>query len=242
MRVLVVDDEALARQRLIRLLQNQSTFEVVGEAQNGEEALQHCQTLEADIVLLDIRMPGIDGLQAAQHMARWAVPPAVIFCSAFDDHALEAFAAHAIDYVLKPVTQERLLEALHKASRGNRAQLLQWARPQTPQKQHLSVRLANETRMIPIHEICYFMADQKYVRLRTASEELLIEPSLKDLEAEWGQVFLRIHRNALVAVHCIAGLKRQKDGSHRLQLQGLSETLEISRRHLPHVRRLLKSL
>lgn len=242
MKILLVDDENLARQRLQRLLQDQANYEVIGEAANGAQALAQCEHLQPDTVLMDIRMPGMDGLEAARELAQWPVPPAVIFCSAYDDHALEAFSVHAVDYLLKPVRQERLLEALQRATRGNRAQLQQWAAPDTTQNRKIPVKVGNETHLIAISEILFFAADQKYVRLKTAQSEYLLEQSLKDLEQQLGPTFLRIHRNALVAVDQIAGLQRHDDGTCLLKIHHCSETLEISRRQLPHVRRLLKTL
>jgi two-component system response regulator AlgR len=243
MKILVVDDEPLARKRLTGLLQEIGGCEIVGEAANGRNALLLSSELNPDIVLLDIRMPEMDGIETARQLARLPHPPAVIFTTAFTDHALSAFDAHAVDYLVKPIRKERLEQALHKAHKLNRAQLASLAHTDQPPKgrAHLSVTVRGNLELIPIGDILYFQADQKYVRVRTPRLEALIEEPLKQLEDEFGVQFLRVHRNALVGAAHIAGIEKDALGRCFIKLRGSDEKLEISRRLLPEVRRHLKS-
>ena len=198
MKVLVCDDEALARDRLVRLLRDAKECEVVGEAENGRDALQKVEMLAPDVILLDIRMPVMDGIACAEELARLPNPPAVIFITAFDEHALAAFQVEAIGYLLKPVRRDQLNEALARASRVNRAQL-QHIREQAnddgkPEaRQHITARTHRGLELIPINDIYYFLADQKYVTVRHARGEVLVDETLKDLEDEFGERFLRVH-------------------------------------------------
>ena len=243
MKILIVDDEPLARKRLERLLEEIGGCHVVGEAANGTDALLRSSELNPDIVLLDIRMPEMDGIETAKQLARLANPPAIVFVTAFSDHALSAFEAHAVDYLVKPIRKERLEQALAKAHTLNRAQLATLAKADTPPtgRSHLSVTVRGNMELIPIDDVFYFHADQKYVRVRSARGEALIEDSLKQLEDEFPQRFIRIHRNALVAVAHIAGIEKDNIGHCYLKLRHGDEKLEISRRLLPDVRRHLKN-
>ncbi|MCO6441569.1 MAG: response regulator transcription factor [Nitrococcus mobilis] len=241
MKILIVDDEAPARGRLAALVRAVGEHEVVAEAANGTEALQCCHRWQPEIVLMDIRMPGMDGLQAAARLSQLAQPPAVIFVTAYGDHALAAFDAAAIDYLVKPVRRERLAAALTKARRVNRAQLdtlqpLSEARG----RQHILCRRRRGVELVAIADIHYFMADQKYVIVRHTDGEDLIEDSLRQLEEEFGRRFLRIHRKALVARARLVGLEKRPDGRCYAVLLGSEERLEVSRRHLPQVRSLLR--
>ena len=244
MNVLIVDDEPLARQRLVGLLQNINGYEVCGEAGNGTDAVQRAQELKPDIILLDIRMPGMDGLEAASHLNNMSKPPAVIFTTAYSDHALEAFETHAVDYLLKPIKQDRLEEALQAAKRLTRPQLQELRSPEDENKirSHICVKIRGTLELIPVEDIRYFMADHKYVTLRTIDHEHLIEESLKSLEAEFNQLFTRIHRNALIADQYMIGLEKNNDGHCVVLIQDIDDKLEISRRHLPHVRKKIKTL
>lgn len=244
MNVLIVDDEALARQRLSSLLQQIDGMELSGEAANGRDALKIAQNLRPDVVLLDIRMPGMDGVETAHHLNNIAHPPAIIFTTAFSDHALKAFETHAVDYLLKPIKQERLAEALQAASRLTKPQLLKLQEndTSTTTRSHICVKIRGNLELVPIEEICYFMADHKYVTLRTPIHEHLIEESLKSLEDEFADRFTRIHRNALVANRYMAGLGKNTDGHAIMLLKDMQDQLEISRRHLPAVRKKLKTL
>lgn len=242
MNVLIVDDEQLARQRLRHMLSNMSGHSVIGEADSGEQALKQTQASNPDLVLMDIRMPGMDGLEAASYINRLDNPPAIIFTTAYSEHALSAFQAHAVDYLLKPIKQDRLFEAIQSAKRLNRAQLNNLMSEKDIQaRSKICVKNRGALELIPIDEIIYFKADQKYVTLRTADHEFLIEESLKSLEAEFESKFIRIHRNALVAEPFINGLNKNPSGHSCLTFNDIDDQLEISRRHLPGLRKKLKS-
>lgn len=240
MNVLIVDDEQLARQRLRHML---STMEckVIGEAETGEQALKQSQLNHPDVVLMDIRMPGMDGLEAASYINRLDNPPAIIFTTAYSDHALSAFESHAVDYLLKPIKQELLQKALEAAKRVTRAQLTN-LRTNTDEnsRSKICVKTRGTLELVPVEEIIYFKADQKYVTLRTADHEYLIEEALKSLETEFENRFLRIHRNALVAVDRINGLAKNKEGHACITFTEVDDLLEVSRRHLPDIRSRLR--
>jgi len=242
MKCLVVDDEGLARQRLARLLCDVEGYEVCGEAASGEQALQQVQQLQPELVLMDIRMPGMDGLEAARHLANLETPPAVVFTTAYGDHALEAFETQAVDYLLKPIHPERLLQALDKARRLSRAQMDKLQDMQAIGKRtHLCARNRGNLELIPVNEVVYLQADSKYVTVCSSTQRILIEESLKSLEQEFGNQFIRVHRNALVAVPAIRGLEKDSDGHCCIVLEGVNERLEVSRRQLPEVRKLIRA-
>lgn len=241
MKVLLVDDETLARERLRRLLAELPDCAVCGEAGDGRTALALCVELQPDVVLLDIRMPGMDGLEAARYIAGLPDPPAVIFTTAFGDHALEAFEACAADYLLKPIRAERLAAALGNARRLTRAQAAQIDADSGGVRNHICVRVRGNLQLIPVADIRCFRADNKYVTVRTGDAEYLIEEPLKDLEDEFGPRFLRIHRNALVAAEFIIGLEKNAEGQCMVALAGVDERLEVSRRHQPELRARLKA-
>ncbi len=243
MKVLIVDDEKPARDRLTRMLGALSDCQIVGEAVNGNEALEKADSLGPDVVLMDIRMPRMDGIQAARHLSRLSRPPAVIFTTAYADHALEAFETHAVDYLLKPVRKERLAGALKAASKPNRAQSTQneAVLSEIEARQHICARVRGNLVLIPVDEIFYFQADQKYVTVRHSNGEVLIEDPLKNLEKEFGERFCRIHRNALVSLDKICGMKTEND-SQQLIFRDIDDTLEVSRRHLPGIRKIIKNL
>ena len=241
MKILIVDDEAPARGRLTTLVRAVGGHEVVGEAANGAEALQCCARRQPEVVLMDIRMPGMDGLEAAGRLGQLDQPPAVIFVTAYGDHALAAFELAAIDYLVKPVRRDRLASALSKAQRLNRAQLEALRLPQKPRgREHILCRRRRGVEVVPIANIHYFMADQKYVIVKHSDGEDLIEDSLRQLEEEFGRRFLRIHRKVLVARVRLIGLEKRPDGRCYAVLLDSDERLEISRRHLPQVRGLLR--
>lgn len=244
MKVLVVDDEIPARERLRRMLDNMEGCSVCGEAADGNEALEQCARLQPDVLLMDIRMPSMDGLEAARHLLALERPPAVIFTTAYSDHALAAFETHAVDYLLKPVRQERLSEALESTRRLTRVQAaaLQVTHREGGMRRRICARVRGSLKLIPVEEIRYFLADQKYVTVGTSDSRVLIEESLKSLEEEFSERFVRIHRNALIASAFLVGLERDAGGQIRVRLRDTGETLEISRRHIANVRRLVKSL
>jgi len=242
MKCLVVDDEPLARQRLIRLLDASEEWDVCGEAGDGEQTLQEVQQSQPDLVLLDIRMPGMDGLETARHLAQLENPPAVVFTTAYGDHALEAFETQAVDYLLKPIHPERLQQALEKARRLSQTQLQQLQQAKAGgSRTHLCARNRGNLELIPLTEVVYLQADSKYVTVRSRTLQILIEESLKSLEEEFTGCFMRIHRNALVAVAAIRGLEKDAQGRCYVVLDGVEERLEVSRRMLPEVRKRIKT-
>lgn len=240
MKILIVDDEALARSRLRALLASDKTFEVVGEAESGEACLALVASHQPDVVLLDIRMPGMDGIETARHLAALPDPPAVIFATAYDAFAIQAFEAQAVGYLLKPVRENRLAEALLRATRPTRPQLAALSGARSARRRRIAARLGDALRLIPIDTIHYFQADQKYITVHHEDGVDLIDESLKELESEFREDFIRIHRNALVALRFVAGLEREH-GVLRVQLEGVAESLAVSRRHAPEVSRRIRT-
>jgi two-component system response regulator AlgR len=242
MKILIVDDEQLARHRLRHMLSSSVEHTIVGEAATGEQALTLAQKFNPDLVFMDIRMPGMDGLEAANYLSRLENPPAIVFTTAFSEHALSAFDSHAVAYLLKPIKQDQLDDAIHSASRLNRAQITQLKNEATPNaRSKICVKIRGTLELVPIEDIIYFKADQKYVTLRTEDHEYLIEESLRALEIEFENRFTRIHRNALVAEHFINGLQKNAQGHTCLSFKHIDDLLEVSRRHLPEIRKILKS-
>jgi two-component system response regulator AlgR len=242
MRILLVDDENLARDRLRRLLERDGQHEVVGEAANGVEAVQRCEQLAPELVLLDIRMPGMDGLEAARHFLDLQTPPAVVFCTAYEEHAVQAFDLQAVGYLLKPVRQQDLLAALQKAVRLNRAQLAALQEADDSKRSHISARTHKGVELIPVADVRFFQADQKYVTVRYSRGEVIVDETLRDLELEFPDIFVRVHRNALIATAHLEGLSKSRDGHVAARFRDVEETVDISRRHLPAVRKLIKRL
>jgi two-component system response regulator AlgR len=240
MRVLIVDDEGLARDRLARMIADLPDHQLAGQAANGREALAQVQALRPDVVLMDIRMPAMDGLEAARHLAAMPEPPAVIFCTAYEEHAIQAFDVQAVGYLLKPVRRERLTEALAQAARVNRAQLKALDGVGSRQRTHISARTHRGIELIPLDCVRCFRAEQKYVVVRHTGGEVVVEDTLRDLEAEFGDLFVRIHRAALVSVRHIERLDRAVTSPSMVRLRDLDEPLEVSRRHLPALRRMLQ--
>jgi two-component system response regulator AlgR len=241
MKCLVVDDEALARERLVRLLGDCGGLEICGEAACGEQALEIAQAEHPELVLLDIRMPGMDGLEAARHLLKLEPPPAVVFTTAFGDHALEAFETQAVDYLLKPIHPERLQQALEKLRRLSSVQLEEAATRHGHKRMHLCARVRGNLELVPVSEVIYLQADNKYVTVCASQQQILIEESLKSLEEEFAGLFLRIHRNALVAKTAICGLEKDSEGRFRVALDGTDERLEVSRRQLSTVRKIIRA-
>jgi two-component system response regulator AlgR len=239
MRVLIVDDEKLARDRLRELLSDIGDYTVVGEAMNGNEAVEKTMEMNPDILLMDIRMPGMDGLEAAMHLLGSENPPSVIFTTAYDQHALDAFEVNAVDYLLKPIRKDRLANALSKARKLTLKQLseVNQARDEIPARTHISVHMRGNIRLVPVQDIIYFLADSKYIVVKTDKEEHLIEDSLISLEKEFDEMFLRIHRNAIVATQFIKGIEKSPSGSWQVVLKDTDTKLDVSRRHTAAVRR-----
>ena len=247
MKVLIVDDEQPARDRLRQLLDDFDDFEVCGEAGNGEQALALAGETHPDVVLLDIRMPGLDGIETAHHLNQLEQAPAIVFTTAYDQYAIDAFDAQAIGYVLKPVRRERLERALAQASRLASPSLAAIAQQPNieSRRQHVCARRQDQLRLIPIDDVHYFRAELKYVCVHHDEGEDLLDEALKALEEEFADEFVRIHRSALVAVSRIERVQKLDDGRQRIVLRGDSQPADkdliISRRHLADVRRRLRS-
>lgn len=232
-RVLIVDDEAPARDRLRRLIEAMDDCHVCAEAANGREALQKAGEQGPDVVLMDVRMPGMDGIAASRELTAQATPPAVIFCTAYDDYALSAFQVEATDYLVKPVRREALASALARAARVNRLQNRQLA---PEEKAAIVVRNQAGVERIELDRLFYASADNKYVTLVHDQGETLCDYSLRDLEQAHGEQLLRIHRHSLVNRHYLKALTRTQSG-HQAQLSDPAGTrLRVSRRHATSVR------
>jgi two-component system, LytTR family, response regulator AlgR len=240
--VFIVDDELPARNRLKELLADcavQFPLEIIGEAGNGLEALNKIAETPAEVVLMDIRMPQMDGIELARHLNKLDHPPVIIFTTAYDAYAIQAFEQHAIDYLLKPIRLGRLFDALSRARDAVpiRTEVLQELTPEP--RRNLSAHERGKVLLIPIEQVIYLRAELKYVTVRTTEREYLIEESLTALEKEYAARFVRIHRNCLVAKDAIAGFEKGGDEGESgwlLKLKGLEERLPISRRQLTIVK------
>ncbi len=242
MKVLIVDDEAPARDRLVHMVSSIDSMETSGQASNGLEAVRMVQDSHPDVVLMDIRMPGMDGLEAARHLSEMDEPPAIIFTTAYSEHALEAYDANAVDYLVKPIRQEKLEKSLAKARKLTKAQIAALnMETNTTGRSHICARIRGNLELIPVDEIVYFQADQKYITVRHIGGEVLIEDALKNLEVEFEDRLIRIHRNALVSTNYITGMEKNIDGRFVVTFKEVDDKLEISRRHVAEVRKFLKS-
>ncbi len=244
MKILIVDDEPLARERLTRQLHeieesSEHHFEIF-EAQNGLIALEQTKQHHPDIVLLDIRMPGMDGIEAANKLAQFDTPPALIFTTAYDEYALDAFDSHAIAYLLKPIRKEKLEKALLSAKQLNRVQLQSIQQEENDsQETYLSVRIHSGLRKIEINDIYYFQAEQKYVTVKYREGEVIIEESLKSLETRFNNDFIRVHRNALISKQQLTAIRKDQQGRYLTELKDLNIKIEVSRRHVANVKKFL---
>jgi len=235
--VFIVDDESPARHRIKELLGDcgaQLALELVGEASNGRDALQQLSQQHADVVLVDIRMPQMDGIELAQHLNKLDKPPVIIFTTAYDNYAIQAFEQHAIDYLLKPIRLGRLFEALTRARAAVpiKSEVLQELMPEA--RKNLSIQERGKVLLIPIEKILYLRAELKYITVRTVEREYLAEEPLGALEKEFATRFVRIHRNCLVAKEEIESFEKVgeegADSHWTVKLKGLEERLPISRR------------
>lgn len=242
-KLIIVDDEEPARERLERLLEELADWDVVGSCATGTEALALVQKLEPAALLLDIRMPGMSGIETARHIATLESPPAVVFTTAYDRYAMEAFDAQAVGYLLKPVRLERLRQALEQAARLSAAKLRQVAKADTENqsRRHMAARLGEQVRLIPLDDVVMFRADRKYVSVVQERGEDLIDESLKDLEEEFAASFVRVHRSVLVNVAYIEALEKAADKKYVVRLRGREETLPVSRRQVGDLKRYLRS-
>ena len=243
LKILIADDEAPARNRMRDLLAEIDHVAIVAEAKNGIEAIDMALETKPDLMLLDIRMPVMDGIEAAQHAQKLQPRPQVIFTTAFDVYAIKAFDLNAIDYLLKPIRQERLQAAINKAHALQPNQIAASKPLQDifkKSRSHLSIHERGRVLLVPIETIIYLRAELKYITVRTVEREYLIEESLTHLEVEFGERFIRLHRNCLVAPSFIAGFEKRLNAENEQQwvalLKGTLETVAISRRQQHLVR------
>ena len=247
LRVLLVDDEALSRLRLRTLLGDcvDPACVVAGEAASAPAALHWLTLHQADVVLLDIHMPGMDGLQLAGRLQDLPRAPAVIFVTAHSEHALAAFEVEAVDYLTKPVRRQRLQAALLRVAQRLQGFAASAPAPLDPAVHTpvIVVHERGELLRVPLAEVLYLKAELKYVTLRTARRALLLDESLAELEERVGERFLRIHRNALVARNAVVALERRDDGEGAegwaVRIAPTDEWLAVSRRQLVAVREML---
>ncbi len=231
-RILIADDEPPARNRLRDLLTEIPDTQVVAEAKNGKEAIELATLHKPEVILLDIRMPVMDGLEAAAHMQKLEPKPLVIFTTAYDAHAIQAFDLNAIDYLLKPIRAERLQTALHKAQALLPKQL-DALKPLQKKRTHLSIHERGKVILLPIEDIIYLRAELKYLTVRTAEREYLLEESLTHIEDEFAGQFLRLHRNCLVAPQFILSYEKNSDDGENqwvALLKHVPEKITVSRR------------
>jgi two-component system, LytTR family, response regulator AlgR len=242
MKLLIVDDEPPARERMRSLLQEIGDCEIVGEAANGEEAIASCGSIRPDVVLLDVRMPGLSGIEVARHIDSLEDPPAVIFTTAYDQYAVDAFETEAVGYLLKPVRKEKLAHALRHAGRISPTRLARVAKSAgfDQRREQICARLGDQLRLIPVADIYYFVADQKYITVRHKGGENLIDESLKSLAEEFSADFVRIHRNALVAERQISAVERMEDGQYVVRIRDCGTVLQVSRRHAAELLRRIR--
>jgi two-component system response regulator AlgR len=245
MRIVVCDDEPLARERLTRIVL-ESGHEVVAQATTGAEAVIAVKVQQPDIILLDIRMPEMDGVLCAQALNELEHPPAIIFVTAYDHYAIAAFKTNAIGYLLKPVNKNELAEALSKAKSLNKAQLngIRELEDPTasPLREHIAARTHRGFELIRLKDIYYFTADQKYVKVRHKKGIVLIDETLKKLEEEFGDCLFRVHRNAIINLSYLDFLETIDSGQYQVRLRGTDETLAVSRRHLPALREKIQNM
>ncbi len=237
LRVLIVDDEAPARRRLRDLLDDCAAtlpITVVGEAQNGREALELLHGAPVDLLLTDIHMPDMDGIELARHLLKLSRPPVVIFTTAYHEHAVQAFEVNAVDYLMKPVRAQRLLSALQKVPHLKPIAADKLAQLPAAARRYLSVTERSRVLLVPVEDIIYLKAELKYITIRTAQREYLLEESLTKLESEFGNRFVRVHRNCLVARDFIRGFERRVnddgDAHWEVVLNDVAETVPVSRR------------
>ena len=234
--ILIIDDEKPARDRLRRLIGDFPRFEVAGEAASGTEALQHIRSLSPDILLLDISMPGMDGMSLARVLQEGGAAPAIIFCTAYQDQALNAFEVEAIDYLVKPVRTEQLEKALDKALR-----LL--GREDVHENDHyIRSTVGGKVALTPIHRVICLLSEDKYTTVIHEKGTTVIDESLTEMEQKFQDLFFRVHRNALVSRKHVRGLERTTDGQTQVMLSGTDRQPEVSRRNISALRKLLSEL
>tara|TARA_R110001592_G_scaffold177076_2_gene417348 strand:+ start:161838 stop:162593 length:756 start_codon:yes stop_codon:yes gene_type:complete len=243
--VFIVDDEALARDRLKRLIESLPDYAVIGEAENGDIAIKTIPEINPDIVLLDIRMPGKDGLAVAEKLSTLAQIPAIIFCTAYDEYAISAFKYNAIGYLLKPVRKEELTQALNNAQRLNQLQVKQVQQQLETQDEDAKIFVANTWQgqeLIPFDSIYFFKSDHKYLTVVHEQGETLSDQTLKDLEQAYHSLLIRVHRNTLVNKHLISSLVKKADGHYEINIKNCAQKVSVSRRHVSDIKAFLSTL
>lgn len=258
-RILLVDDEAPARQRLADLLSDIAAdfpHTIIGQAADGRGALDRLAETPADIALIDVQMPAMTGIELARHLGALPDPPAIVFVTAFDEYAVKAFEVHALDYLMKPVRAQRLLDALNRVRSLTQRQTSAIAaaaresgEARGKKRDTIAVVERGRVLLVPVHEILYLKAELKYITIRTAEREYLTEEPLVDLENEFSDVFVRVHRNALVARRAISGFERVESVSNGdsvgephwvVTLRDVPERLPVSRRQWPVVKEIMR--
>jgi two-component system response regulator AlgR len=234
--ILIIDDEKPARDRLRRLIDDFPRFEVAGEAASGHEALEHIKSLSPDILLLDISMPGMDGMALARVLQEGGAAPAIIFCTAYQDQALRAFEVEAIDYLVKPVRTERLEKALDKAMR------LLGREDVHEDDQYIRSTVGGKVVLTPVHRVICLISEDKYTTVIHEMSTTVIDESLTEMEQKFPDLFFRVHRNALVSRKHIRGLERTTEGQTQVMLSGTDRQPEVSRRNISALRKLLSEL
>jgi two-component system response regulator AlgR len=232
--ILIVDDEAPARSRLRRMLGDVPAVHIAGEAASSQEALSLISTEQPDVLLLDISMPGMDGMSLAKMLQQKSPTPAVIFCTAWSDQAVEAFACDAVDYLVKPVRQERLEKALEKA------RLLVSTQSEPADKVMLRSTLGGKVSLLPLTDVIYFFAEDKYTTVIHDEGQLMISQTLLELEQQHADFLIRTHRSTLVVKDRIRGLEKSPRGSHKLVLDGTNDRPLVSRRNLASIRKVIR--
>ena len=245
MKIIVCDDEPMARERLVRMV-GEVGHEVVAATSSSEETIQAVKEHMPDVVLMDVRMPNQDGIRCAHLIKELPSSPAIIFVTAYDHYAIAAFKAQAIGYLLKPAGKEELIEALSNAKQVNNAQLNHLRKLDNPDvkpaRQHIAARTHRGVELIPVTDIYYFLADQKYVNVRHKDGTVLIDETLKELEEEFGNQFFRIHRNALLSLSYLEALESIEGGQYQVAIKGVDDKLSVSRRHLPALREKVQNM
>jgi len=234
-RTLIIDDEPPARARMRRMLESLPGCEVAGEAASGARALEMIGELEPDLLLLDISMPGMDGMALARTLQAMEDAPAVVFCTAWPDQALDAFDHDAVDYLVKPVRRERLAAAVAKVSR-----LLAGGPAPQAHVHYLRSTVGGRIRLVALADVICLLAEDKYTTVIYREGRTVINDPLVELEKRYPQQLMRVHRNALVAPGAVRGLERYASGQVCVLLEGTDVTPEVSRRQLAALRRYLR--
>jgi two-component system, LytTR family, response regulator AlgR len=240
--VFIVDDESLARERLKRLIKTNTLYQVCGEAENGAHALSSIPDIKPDIVLLDIRMPGVDGLDVAQQLSKMHPPPAIIFCTAYDEYAFKAFDYNAIGYLLKPVRQEDLFKALGQAKQLSQLQIKQLTQQNDDKPATFTAHSWQGHELISFEDIFYFKADQKYLTVVHRHGETISDQTLKELEQRFSNQLVRVHRNTLINLSHVSSLTKDHEGHYQILFKDCTDSIQVSRRHVSELKKQLTHL